>query len=767
MHESLVFGHNPQQRIVGIHTHNDNKMRIYVRTDNVTEAFDYNFFPFFFISDNHYIENFEKKYFIKKLSGENFYQYIVAFNRWLDMWDCVHHILKIYNQENPHSACSSYENLPILYLINNKINQYLIQSGKTFYKGMEFSELRRLQLSIEIQKKTTSKSGDLRRESDRIIFVALRSSNGFNLILGEKEKSEKDLLAKLVSTIINYDPDIIEGYALHEYLLPYIIKRCELKNIPFTIGRDGSIPKPIETPYQSKEITSKNKYTCPGRQLIDIVTLLQEYDPSKKFFTKHNLIDIGEHFGFKIDIKKNEATDAKEILLQNNNIISHITDLLLPSFFLQSKIFPYSISQLIETNSSLKIESILLREYVHKKHSIPKPQQPRTIAGGYTDIFYTGVFNDVYYADVESMYPSIMLLNKIKPDSDKLDVYQNILKSLTEIRLQNKKEASEHTNKLKYHYLQTDFKNLTNAFYGYLAYQKGIFNDYDKANKISELGREIIKKIMSLIEQNNGKIIEVDTDGIFFTLYSDNEAKVNILIEEINKSLPREINFVLAKKYKKFLSYRKKNYATLSYEDKIQIKGSALISRAMERFGKNLIQHGIDCLLRENFYGLHIFYKNLYHDIVERKWSIKDFMRVENLKEPIYKYINEIKNESRNRNAAYELAIKSGMDYKVGDHISFYITGTEASVKTFENCKFAEEWDPNFPDENTAYYLKRLEEYTRKFEDFFTKEDFNKIFSTEKVKQEDFDKIKLQVIEVKKEKAPDADEDGFGIWLAE
>jgi hypothetical protein len=51
-------------------------------------------------------------------------------------------------------------------------------------------------------------------------------------------------------------------------------------------------------------------------------------------------------------------------------------------------------------------------------------------------------------------------------------------------------------------------------------------------------------------------------------------------------------------------------------------------------------------------------------------------------------------------------------------------------VRTFENAKEAEDWDANFPDENTQYYLKRLEEYSSKFEPFFSEKDFRAIFSS-------------------------------------
>ena len=69
--------------------------------------------------------------------------------------------------------------------------------------------------------------------------------------------------------------------------------------------------------------------------------------------------------------------------------------------------------------------------------------------------------------------------------------------------------------------------------------------------------------------------------------------------------------------------------------------------------------------------------------------------------------------------------------WKIGDKISYYITGGEANTKGFENCKLAEQWDVNFPDENSAYYLRRLDEFASKFEMFFTPSDFRAIFSLE------------------------------------
>ena len=52
--------------------------------------------------------------------------------------------------------------------------------------------------------------------------------------------------------------------------------------------------------------------------------------------------------------------------------------------------------------------------------------------------------------------------------------------------------------------------------------------------------------------------------------------------------------------------------------------------------------------------------------------------------------------------------------------------------------------DPDNPDENTAYYLKRLDEFATKFEPFFTDADFRLIFSPEDMFGFSADGIEIQ-----------------------
>lgn len=777
----LLYRHNPHPKIVAVHPTDDNKMRVYVRNKKEVCSEDFDFFPFFFISEIYLLTNFQRKHWVKKLEGKNYFEHIVAFSRWFDMWDYIHKLLDHYNQQTGKNFLS-FTDLPFLHLIPDQIIQFLIQSGRTFFKEMDFEDIHRMQISIETYKKAGAKVSDANRSDDRILYVALTDNKGWEKIIGKKEKSEKEVITQLIQTIIDRNPDVIEGHYLHNHIIPYILKRSELNGCEFKIGRDNKQPVIRENIlYQQDFQQDSRKYEINGRNFVDIISLLNNYDASGKILHKYNLKYVSDFFGYISKTNKRseiisdtETLDPINECLENAKRVRHLTDLLLPNYFKQAQIFPSKLDSLIDTGSAAKIELLMIREYVHNKYSIPKPQTQKHISGGYTDIFLRGVIGPVIYADIESMYPTIIIQQKITPASDALNVFNTTLQELTKIRIEYKNKFQENKNNQRLYQIQREFKQLINSYYGYLAYHRGLFNDYDMAEKVSETGKDILKNVIEIIQSRGGKIIEVDTDGIYFIPpeHITDEKGEEKFFQRIINDVPQGYNIVLDSRYKRMLSYKKKNYATLDYEDKIQIKGSALISKNIERFAKIFIQQCIERILNHDFAGLHIFYVNLFQDIANHRWQVQDFMRVETLKDSLYRYKKEVEAEKRNRSAAYELALRLEGKYKIGDKIAYYITGTEPYVTSYENCKLAEKWDPNFPDENTSYYLKRLEEQTKKFKPFFDEHDYNLIFSLEE-SLEDLNKIiKSKVIEVTEEKDQEdvevqKDTTDSGIWIAD
>ena len=71
---------------------------------------------------------------------------------------------------------------------------------------------------------------------------------------------------------------------------------------------------------------------------------------------------------------------------------------------------------------------------------------------------------------------------------------------------------------------------------------------------------------------------------------------------------------------------------------------------------------------------------------------------------------------SRNREAAFELALKSPNPFSVGDRVSYYIIAGKGP--SYDRARLASNWNPLSRDEDIRYYLKQLEDVAKLFDEF-------------------------------------------------
>ncbi|MCX6135247.1 MAG: hypothetical protein NTU47_15680 [Ignavibacteriales bacterium] len=760
--DPILFGQNSLNNVVAVQQLNESSVRLYLRgarddrlkgaAGQITSA-DAEFFPFFFLSSPVLLENYQKRFWIKELTGSNYYRHLVAFPRWNDMWEAIRFILTTYNKSALKRA-GHYSELTPLLLKPDPITQFLLQSGT----------------------------------EDRIIVIALADNFGWEEIIDGRKLSEPEMLRHFVQAIREKNPDVIEGHDLIDHVLPYLARRGELHSIGLSIGRDESDLRSYSPRGTPLEPGFENAvYEVAGRHCIDTRALAQAYSSSRRKLEQYDLRYLAQHFEFAskpaamIDhdrIASVWSGQPGQVIAQAERDCAEIRYLgehLSPSYFFQSRMVPLSYEAVVRAGSSAKIELMMLREYIRQKHSVPKAQGGGQQTGGYTDIFMTGIVEGVLHADIESLYPSIMLTQEIQPASDELRVFSRLLQSLTTARLDAKRAMNSSAHEKEQSALdafQSSLKILINSFYGYLGYPRGLFNDYEQADRVTSTGQEFLRIIIREVELHNGTVIEADTDGLYF-IPPDNvrgEEQELVFVEKLSQSLPAGINLVLAGRYKQMLSYKKKNYALLDYKNRLTIRGSSLISRTLERFAKNYIQFCVSHLLQHDIQGLHRLYVSLLNDITQHRWDAVDFCRTETIRDSLDDYDRGIAEGNRKPAAAYEVAKRSGLTVRPGDRISYYVTGTHAGVKIVDNCKLAEEWEPNFPDENTAYYTERLNECSRKFDAFFEPEDFKRVFSAEDLFG--FDPKEMKILRPKEmsrdETSPGDDDAGeFGIWLDE
>jgi DNA polymerase elongation subunit (family B) len=331
-----------------------------------------------------------------------------------------------------------------------------------------------------------------------------------------------------------------------------------------------------------------------------------------------------------------------------------------------------------------------------------------------------------------------MLNYNVKPRTDALDLFQNLLRRLTDLRLSAKRRmqnAATPEERSAFDAQQSSYKILINSFYGQLGFSMAIFNDFEEADRVAATGQEILRRIMTAIRREGGTVVEVDTDGVFFvpppTLQG--EAAERDFLEQRNAEMPPGIRIGFDGRFRKMLSYKMKNYALLTYDDRLKFKGSSLVSRSVERFGRQFVVQAIALLLEEDIQGLHDLYLATRERIVRHDWTVEDFARTETLKETVEQYQADVAAGRRSRAAPYELAMararRTGQPVRKGDRLTYYVSGSGAEVTTFAQARLAEEWHAAQPDENTAHYLKRLDEFSRKFDVFFTPPDFHAVFA--------------------------------------
>jgi DNA polymerase elongation subunit (family B) len=593
--------------------------------------------------------------------------------------------------------------------------------------------------------------------------IALSDNSGWEELIvvdpATPEESERAALKRLTSVIQERDPDVIEGHNLFRFDLPYLVARARLAKVKLDWGRSGGFLRSRPSRLQIAEKTiDYPKFTIDGRHFVDTFLLAQFYDVGMRSLSGFERIDVAQHFGLtdETQISSLCGKELQRAYLDGSDRFRKralcavretraIADLLSPSYFIQAQIFPYNYQDVIVRGNATRINALFLREYYRQRHSIPEMPMVRGFEGGYTAIFFTGIARNVWHCDIASLYPSVMLQFDCFPVTDQLQIFRHLLTDLRTFRLEAKAQMQsthKENNRQRWHHLhalQNTFKILINSFYGYLGFAQGNFADFDAAARVTQIGRELLQKMIDWLNARGAQVIEVDTDGIYFIPPSDVVAggvdpgraevihapgqpgstppatMVELLRRELSKELPPGIEVEFDEQFEAMFSYKAKNYALLTREGEVIIKGGALKSRGLEKFQRVFLEEMIKLLMERKPEGIGELRNDFERKIRDRAWPINWLMKTDTLQDSLEKYRQKIAGSARNRAAAYELALASGRDYKPGEQISYYITGTSRKIAAYENAKFASAFDPQNRDENIDYYVAKLDELVKKF----------------------------------------------------
>ncbi|MFT5370114.1 MAG: DNA polymerase I [Candidatus Latescibacterota bacterium] len=603
--------------------------------------------------------------------------------------------------------------------INTPVRQHLMLTGQTLFKEMRFDDLHRLQLDIE------TLSLDPQAPNAEIIIISISDTQGFETVLSGLDLSEPERLQQLCIIIADRDPDIIEGHNIFEFDLPYIAARAQAHNIPLTWGRDGSNLRAGHGRQRYKVGAQRPDFRpsyIHGRHIIDTYHQVQRYDIGGNL-ESYGLKPVVRALGLERedrtfvageDIAQTWRTDPQKLIayaLDDVRDVRDLSKLVVPTEFYQTQVLPYSFQAAALSGPGEKINAMMVGHYLRRGLAIPRPRKNKDLGGGYTKLVSDGIFQRVVKADVESLYPSIMLSNQIRPATDTEDSFLPMLEHLTHRRLEAKtsfQNATTETDRTYWNGVQGSYKILINSFYGYLAYGRANFNDYDAAGRVTTIGQQIAHSMVNTLKDFGAEIIEVDTDGVYFVAPPNvkTEDDENKLIESISATLPKGIHLSHDGRFKGMISLKAKNYILSDYENTLTVKGSSLRSRRDELIFRRFITDLAPLLIEQNFQKASQTYLDLAYQLQDGKVPPDDFCRWERISKKTFS------------NPNLRRLAQAAEDSNIGDKIAVYQRedGSLARTEFFAH------------DEDRKYLLRRLHDTAERFHTLFTDAEFKKLF---------------------------------------
>ncbi len=512
-------------------------------------------------------------------------------------------------------------------------------------------------LSVDIEVPT--KGGIPSPEKDEIGIISLAFYPAFHgrstLVLVSKPvrakdkdvlvfPSEKEMLEKFVEIVNAYDPDVITGYNILAFDIPYINERLKENKLPRTLGRckDKCI---------SVRKISESKYRCSvvGRVLVDPYLIIKEM-AARGFFVglkRFGLGDVSEYFlgEKKVDVAHSEIfklwngswEEVNKLLDYARKDAQLALKILLEKGFLEKYVAISQVSGLLlqdalDSGESAKIENLLLREFNKEGFVFPcKPKEEveereeerdeKGLKGAFVLEPEVGLHTKcVVYLDFMSMYPSLIIAFNICPTTILLDnglgegvesvetpygsrfvspkvrlgIFPRVVKELIEKRQEFKRRMKEEKDPAKrrvWDAKQEAFKRMANAFYGYTGFIRARLYLLEIANSITSLGRKYITLTKRIVEGKTPyKVIYGDTDSIFIKTDTDDVEEALRVGEELAELITREVKVLKMKLegvFRTLLINAKKRYAGWCFERKGDKLVGKIVMKGIETVRKD------------------------------------------------------------------------------------------------------------------------------------------------------------------------------------
>jgi DNA polymerase elongation subunit (family B) len=398
-----------------------------------------------------------------------------------------------------------------LFLVLSPSEQFLIQSGKRLFKGMEdYNDLHRLQFDLE--------TAGLDASRHEIFQIGVKDNRGYEIILEtkgdtpkERRDSERNNIIEFFKIIHRIKPDLITAYNSENFDWPYFERRCERLSLNFedivkTLNPNVKIKRKDAQLKLGQETIKYLQTYMWGYNVLDISHAVRRAQAinsdikqwSLKYITKFSKVakqnrvyvpgdkinstwadtrdywfnDENGSWGLLDTLLDKESTLSDETidkLLTDGGLIKVKGDYIVQRYlmddlweteqvdyiynqasFLLAKILPTSYMRSSTMGTAGQWKLIMCAWSYENGLGIPSLQKKRDFTGGLSRLLRVGYAGGgVVKFDFAALYPKTQLTWLIFPDLDITGVMEGLLTYVVDKRDEFKFLTGEHKDKSK------------------------------------------------------------------------------------------------------------------------------------------------------------------------------------------------------------------------------------------------------------------------------------------------------------------------------
>jgi len=561
------------------------------------------------------------------------------------------------------------------------------ERGRPRLKVMSFATL-----SLE-------EKGSPKPDNSPLILVSAQTSEG-RRVQFEAEKDEAEILLAFAKFIREADPDVIVGYQANSVDWLFLIGRAKALGSKLNVDRMGGEPHP----------SVHGHISIAGRANLDLFEIVQDQNEPKV----KTLQNVAEYLGIVksamrvedtevVEYWKNPEKKAKlrEYLSQNVELVLRLSEAFIDYATQLSNLTGLPLDQVAAASMGFKVDSYLLREAYRLGELIPRraERQYRPYRGGLVLAPKPGLHEDIAVLDFTSMYPNLMLLYNVSPDTlirtGKVEgeafrvpeleyafrkapqgMYAVALENLLASRNKIKNEMNlVRPGSVEFRALEARekaVKTIANAMYGYAGWIGARWYVKEVAESTAALGRRAIEMALDVAKKLRLELIYGDTDSIFVKNDAEKVAKLRATVTEM---LKMEIR--VDKVYKRVLfTEAKKRYAGLREDGAIEMTGLEAVRGDWSEIAKNVQEMVVGMILRgERAEKAAKYVKTVIDSIRGRKVAYSDLVIWKTLTKPLEEY--EVR--APHVEAARQL-MDAGWRLTLGDRIGYVITSSPGKL---------------------------------------------------------------------------------------